>query len=88
MPAIQQLPKKNNNDYLIQINSFENVIVVDTVEKVLFILDIKCSSMSQNIVYKKHLGFIQDISSFQIIDDYVYMIHDKINKIIHTIHVQ
>jgi hypothetical protein len=81
------LPKLNSNNFLILINSFENVIVVDVVEKMLFILDSKSSSISQNIVYKKNLGFVQNISSLELIGNYVYMIHDKINKLIHIVNV-
>ena len=88
LPSIQQLPKMNNNNFFIQINSFENVIVVDAVEKVLFILDNKNTSLSQNVVYKKNLSFIQCITSFHLIDNYVYMIHDTNNKIIYTVRVQ
>ena len=88
--AIQkQLPKVNaGQNFFIEINSFENVIVLDVIEKVLIILDNKICSMNQNIIYKKNLGFIQNISSFQLIDNYVFMIHDKVNKLIHTIHVK
>ena len=86
--AAQQMPKTNVNNFLIRINSFENLIIVDSQEKILVILDGKTSSnMNQNVIYKKSLSFIQNISSLQLIENYVFMIHDKIEKLIHIVDI-